>query len=82
MALKVTLSDYVRQLQENPQQVAPALSTTGLTVARLHRYKDKLRAYDRARLKLKLATPAEIQRENSATGPAFRPRILRFSKHG
>jgi hypothetical protein len=53
-----------------------------LTVAALHRYKDRLRAFDAARLELKLASPAQIQRENSAVGTVLLPRTLRFSQHG
>lgn len=75
---QVTLT---RLLQKNPQQSAPALPKTALTVAKLHRYKERLRAYDAARIELKLASPAQIQRENSAVGTAFRPRIVRFSQH-
>lgn len=72
---------FVRLLRKNPQQAAPALPTTSLTVTKLHRYKDRLRAYDAARLELKLASPAQIQRENSATESAFKPRIVEFSQH-
>jgi hypothetical protein len=70
-----------RLLQKNPQQPAPALPKASLTVATLHRYKDRLRAYDAARQELKLASPEQIQAENSAVGKAFRPRIVRFSQH-
>lgn len=72
---------FVSLLRKNPQQAAPALPATSLTVAKLHRYKDRLRAYDAARLELKLASPAQIQRENSASGSAFKPRIVQFSQH-
>lgn len=72
---------FVRLLRKNPQQAAPALPKTALTVTKLHRYKERLRAYDAARLELKLASPSQIQRENSAAGTAFRPRIVRFSEH-
>jgi len=72
---------FARLLRKNPQQSAPALPKTALTVEKLHRYKERLRAYDAARIELKLASPAQIQRENSAVGTAFRPRIVRFSKH-
>jgi len=72
---------FIRLLRKNPQRAAPALPARGLTVARLHRYKERLRAFDVARLELKLATPAQIQRENSAVGTPIRPRILRFSQH-
>ena len=81
MPLSRDIARYRLQLQKNPQQAAPALSTKRLTVAALHRYKERLRAFDAARLELKLASPAMIQRENSAVGTASHSRILRFSQH-
>lgn len=81
MALQQDKAKFVRLLRKNPQQSAPALPKTSLTVAKLHRYKDRLRAYDAARLELNLTTPARIQSENSAAGSAFKPRILKFSQH-
>lgn len=74
-------ANFVRLLRKNPQQASPALPAGSLTVAQLHRYKDRLRAYDAARLELDLASPAQIQHENSAAGSAFKPRIVRFSQH-
>ncbi|MGA3007865.1 MAG: hypothetical protein ABSE59_08240 [Opitutaceae bacterium] len=81
MPLMQDKAAVTRQLRKNPQLLPPALPKTALTVAKLHRYKERLRAYDAARLTLKLVSPAQIQRENSAVGTAFRPRILRFCKH-
>jgi len=81
MALQQDKARFVRLLRKNPQQPAPALPKTSLTVSKLHRYKDRLRAYDAARLELKLASPVQVQRENSAAGSAFKPRIVRFSQH-
>ena len=81
MALQQDTAKFVRLLRKNPRQTAPALPKTSLTVAKLHRYKDQLRAFDAARLELKLASPAQVQRENSAVGTAFRPRIVQFSQH-
>jgi hypothetical protein len=74
-------ASYVRLLRRNPQQSAPALPATTLTLAKLHRYKERLRAFDAARIELKLASPAQIQRENSAVKTAVRPRIVQFSRH-
>jgi hypothetical protein len=74
-------SRYVKLLQKNPQQSAPALSLKSLTVEQLHRYKEQLRAFDAARLQLKLATTDQIQRENSAVGSASHAQILQFSQH-
>lgn len=81
MALQPDKAKFVRLLRKNPQRTAPALPKTELTVAKLHRYKDRLRAFDAARLELKLTSPAKVQRENSAVGAAFRPRIVQFSQH-
>ena len=82
MALQDDKARYVALLRKNPRRPVPALPTRMMTVAALHRYKDRLRAFDAARLELELASPAQIQRENSAVGTALRPRILRFSQHG
>jgi|GEM_PF-5264776 len=81
MALLRDKAKFVRLLRKNPQRTAPALPKTELTVAKLHRYKDRLRAFDAARLELKLTSPAKVQRENSAVGAALRPRIMQFSQH-
>jgi hypothetical protein len=81
MALETFKADFKRQLRKNPQLPPPLLSTKRLTLRQLHRYKKQLRAFDAVRLEMNLATPARIQRENSAVAPAFRPRILRFSQH-
>jgi hypothetical protein len=81
MAWQQDQANFVRLLRKNPQRSAPALPKTALTVAKLHRYKDRLRAFDAARLELKLSTPAQVQRENSAAGIARQPRIRQFSKH-
>lgn len=81
MAHQSAKTRYLQLLRKNPQWPAPALSMQKVTVSALHRYKDRLRAFDAARLQLKLASPAQIQRENSAVGAAVRPRVLRFSQH-
>ena len=81
MAHQYAKARYLQLLRKNPQWPAPALSLQKVTVATLHRYKERLRAFDAARLELKLASPAQLQRENSAVGTAVRPRVLRFSQH-
>ncbi len=81
MPLQQDTAKFVRLLRKNPRHSAPALPKTSLTVAKLHRYKDRLRAYDAARLELKLASSVQVQRENSAAGTAFKPRIVKFSEH-
>ena len=81
MAYQYAKARYMQLLRKDPQRPAPALAVRKMTIAALHRYKDRLRAFDAARLELGLASPAEIQRENSAVGTAIRPRVLRFSQH-
>ena len=81
MPMEQDMTRYTRLLRENPLRAAPALPKTALTAAKLHRYKEQLRAFDAARLALKLAKPSQVQRENSAVRPALRPRILQFSQH-
>jgi len=82
MTLSREKAKYRLLLQNNPDQTPPVLPSKNLTVAGLHRYKAALRAYDAARLDLKLASPAQIQKENSGVGAASqRRRILRFSRH-
>jgi len=71
MALQSDKTKFVRLLRKNPQRTAPALPKTDLTVAKLHRYKERLRAFDAARLELNLTSPAKVQRENSAVRAAF-----------
>jgi hypothetical protein len=61
----------------NPHYAAPVLPEYPLTAANVRRYKQRLRAYDAARLELRLATPEEIQRENSIVETS-QPRILEF----
>ena len=81
MAHQYAKARYLQLLRKDPHWPAPAFSVRKVTVAALHRYKDRLRAFDAARLELNLASPAQIQRENSAVGAAMRPRVLRFSQH-
>jgi hypothetical protein len=55
---------YLDALRKNPQTAAPAMRMD--TIEDFHAWKAEMRAFDAARLELKLATPAEIQAENSA----------------
>jgi hypothetical protein len=81
MPLAQDKARFTRLLRNNPQLPAPTLPKAALTVEKLHRYKDRLRAYDAARLELRLVSPAQMQRENSAVGISLRPRIVQFSRH-
>ncbi len=81
MAIDAIKTDFKRQLRKNSRLAPPRLSIESATPRALHRYKQQLRAFDAARLEMKLASAAEIQRENSAVATAVRPRILRFSQH-
>jgi hypothetical protein len=74
-------TQFKRRLRRNPHWVPPSFDPETVTVRELHEYKDRLRAWDAARMELGLATPQQIQRENSV-GPAINSRILHFSRHG
>lgn len=53
-----------------------------ITAASMVEYKAQCRVWDAARIKFGVATPEQVQRENSAIPSAKGSRILRFSKHG
>lgn len=55
---------YLDALRKNPQTPPPVLCAD--TVDDVHIWKAEMRAYDAARLELHLATPEEIQEENTA----------------
>ena len=55
---------FLAALRENPKTPPPALRME--TTDEFHAWKSEMRAYDAARIELKLATPREIQEENSA----------------
>lgn len=62
-----------------PQKpVFPAVITAESIAA----YKGDCRVWDAARIKFGIATPEQVQRENSAVPRALNSRILHFSKHG
>ncbi len=51
-------------LRDHPQLPPPPLRMD--TTDEFHAWKGEMRAFDAARIELKLATPQEIQRENTA----------------
>jgi hypothetical protein len=60
-----------------PKPVFPAVITAESIAA----YKGDCRVWDAARIKFGVATPEQVQRENSAVPRASHSRILHFSKH-
>jgi hypothetical protein len=82
MASESDEAKFLAALRRNPRLAAPALPKAPLTAAKVRRYKERLRAYDAARLELKVATPAEIQRQNSVSQTTHRPRILELDPEG
>lgn len=71
---------YLAALRENPRTPPPALRME--TTDDFHAWKAEMRAYDAARLELKLATPQEIQGENAAIAVRGRPwRIVEHARH-
>ena len=71
---------YLAALRENPRTPPPALRME--TTDDFHAWKAEMRAYDAARLELKLATPQEIQEENAAIQVRGRPwRIVEHARH-
>ena len=80
MTLRVKVARFKRQLRKNPRLRCPRLELEGVTPARVADHKHTTRAWDMARIELKLVTPAEVSRSNAAIQiPAgFSPRILHF----
>lgn len=64
MTYTEALRFYLDALRENPRTPPPACRTE--SGDDFHAWKAEMRAYDAARLELKLATPWGIQEENSA----------------
>jgi hypothetical protein len=70
---------YLAALRENPRTPPPTLRMD--TTDDFHAWKAEMRAYDAARLELKLATPQEIQAENSVVGAHAGPwRIVEHAR--
>ena len=83
MTLRQKVARFKRQLRKNPHLRCPRLDLENVTPARVADHKHTTRAWDIARIELKLVTPAEVSRENSAIRflPGDSPRILNFPKH-
>ena len=83
MTLRQKVARFKRQLRKNPRRRCPRLDLENVTPARVADHKHTTRAWDIARIELKLVTPLEVSRENSAIHiPAgFQPRILRYQDH-
>jgi hypothetical protein len=71
---------FLAAFRSNPRAPAPELRTT--TVADFHDWKAEMRAYDAAKVELKLATPQEIQAQNAAIPlPQGGARIARHARY-
>jgi len=83
MTLRQKVARFKRQLRQNPRLRCPRLDLEDVTPARVADHKHTTRAWDIARIELKLVTPLEVQQENSPfrPSPSFTPRIIRFSAH-
>jgi len=83
MTLRQKVARFKRQLRKNPHLRCPRLDLENVTPERVADHKHTTRAWDIARIELKLVTPAEVSRENSAVliPDGVRPRILQFPKH-
>jgi hypothetical protein len=81
MSLQSHLARLKEQLRRNPAMPAPALRAE--TPEQLHDFKDELRAFDQARLELKLATPQQIQNENTAVivDRSTARRVIRYEQY-
>lgn len=71
---------FLVALGENPQTPPPPLRLD--TTDEFHAWKGEMRAFDAARIELKLATPEDVQEENAAVRLAGRPwRIVEHARH-
>lgn len=78
MASSSDKAKFLAALRKNPRAARPTLPNAPLTAAKVRRYKERLRAYDAARIELNLAKPAEVQQENSVAKRAHLVRVLEF----
>lgn len=81
MTLQEEIDRFARLLRENPRLPTPGFPKTEITADDVRAYKQTLRAYDQARLELRLVTAKQLTEENSAVPAAKNPRILRYSLH-
>lgn len=71
---------YLDALRRNPRTPPPVFRAE--TGDDFHAWKAEMRAYDAARLELKLATPEEIQAENAVVGMHAGPwRIVEHARY-
>jgi hypothetical protein len=75
---------YIKHLRADPTRSAPALRVQKETTPDdMRLWKQRSRAFDAARLALKLTTPKKLQRANSAvTFTAKSASIRKFSVYG
>ncbi len=83
MTLRQKVARFKRQLRKDPHLRCPRLDLEDVTPERVADHKHTTRAWDIARIELKLVTPLEVSRANSAILiPAdFCPSILNFPDH-
>jgi hypothetical protein len=68
---------------KEPEYLPPEpLFPEEITAESIAEYKAQCRVWDAARIKFGVATPEQVQRENSAIPRAFNSRILHFGNHG
>lgn len=81
MSQQAHLIRLKEQLRRNPAMPAPALRAD--TPEQLHDFKDEMRAFDQARLDLKLATAEEIQKESSvvAIDRSTARRVIQYEQY-
>ena len=73
---------YRAAMRKRPGLPPPALDAA-MTATKVREWKDKMRAYDQARIDLRLATPARVQAENDILGgvPGKTLRIIRRAQY-
>lgn len=73
---------YRAALRRRPGLPPPVLDDA-MNVTKMRAWKDKMRAYDQARIDLRLATPARVQAENDILGgvPGKTLRIIRHAQY-
>ena len=73
---------YRAALRKRPGLPPPVLDDA-TTTTKVREWKDRMRAYDQARIDLGLATPARVQAENDLLGgvPSRTLRIVRHAQY-
>ncbi len=71
---------FLAVLRQNPDAPTPALRTG--TIADYHAWKEEMRAYDQARIDLKLVTTAQLRLRNAAVRlTGRRARVVRHEQY-